>query len=88
MADKDMIIFVRTFDFLSWLLPLTNHFPRAHRHTATKRLLDSGFDFFERIQAANHRMGPARRDMLIAADESLASVRMRWKERAHPHGIV
>lgn len=58
MADKDMIIFVRTFDFLSWLLPLTNHFPRAHRHTVTKRLLDSGFDFFERIYDPSPRASP------------------------------
>ena len=36
-----MPIFNRTFDFLSWLLPVTNHFPRAHRHTATRRLLEA-----------------------------------------------
>ena len=24
---KEMVIFTRTFDFLSWLLPATNHFP-------------------------------------------------------------
>jgi len=85
MADKNMVIFTRTFDFLSWLLPLTNHFPRAHRHTVTRRLLDAAFDFFEHIQAANFRMGPRRKEMLTAADESLANLRMymrmalRWK---------
>ncbi|MFN8465484.1 MAG: hypothetical protein U0X20_08035 [Caldilineaceae bacterium] len=40
MADAEMPIFTRTFDFLTWLLPGTNHFPRAHRHTSTQRLLD------------------------------------------------
>jgi hypothetical protein len=85
MPDTEMVIFSRTFDFLSWLLPLTNHFPKAHRHTVTRRLLDSAFDFHERIQAANHRMGSLRRDMLYAADEALANVRLyirlavRWK---------
>ena len=39
MAYQEMVIFTRTFDFLSWLLPATNNFPRAHRHTFTKRLL-------------------------------------------------
>ena len=29
----EMVIFTRTFDFLAWLLPHTNHFPRAHRHS-------------------------------------------------------
>jgi hypothetical protein len=37
--DQEMVIFTRTFDFLSWLLPMTNNFPRAHRHTFTQRLL-------------------------------------------------
>ncbi len=42
-------IFTRTFDFLTWLLPMTNHFPRAHRHTFTQRLLDAAFDLRERL---------------------------------------
>ena len=42
-------IFTRTFDFLTWLLPVTNHFPRAHRHTFTQRLLDGAFVLRERL---------------------------------------
>lgn len=53
MASEQMKIFTRTFDFLTWLLPATNHFPRAHRHTFTQRLLDAAFDFQERIEEAN-----------------------------------
>ncbi len=49
MPRDEMMIFARTFDFLSWLLPVTNHFPRAHRHSFTRRLLD----------AASHRRGGA-----------------------------
>jgi len=45
MARPEMPIFTRTFDFLSWLLPATNHFPRAHRHTFTQRLLNAAFDY-------------------------------------------
>jgi hypothetical protein len=41
MAQEEMVIFTRTFDLLDWLLPRTNHFPRAHRHTFTRRLLDA-----------------------------------------------
>jgi hypothetical protein len=40
----EMVIFTRTFDFLAWLLPHTNHFPRAHRHSLTQRLLDAALD--------------------------------------------
>jgi hypothetical protein len=39
MSDQEMPIFTRTFDFLTWLLPATHHFPRAHRFTFTRRLL-------------------------------------------------
>ncbi len=44
MADIEMPIFTRTLGLLSWLLPATNHFPRAQRHSATQRLLDAAFD--------------------------------------------
>ena len=50
MARNEMVIFTRTFDLLTWLLPVTNHFPRAHRHTFTQRLLDAAFDLRERLE--------------------------------------
>ena len=42
-----MVIFTRTFDLLAWLLPHTNHFPRAQRHTVIQRLLDAALDLRE-----------------------------------------
>ncbi|MCK6539120.1 MAG: diversity-generating retroelement protein Avd [Anaerolineales bacterium] len=75
MSGQEMPIFTRTFDFLTWLLPITNHFPTAHRHTFTKRLLDAAFDLREQLEAANHRMGKERLVYLKAADESLDKVR-------------
>jgi hypothetical protein len=71
-----MPIFVRTFDFISWLLPLTNNFPRAHRFSFTRRLLDAAFDLQERLQEANHRQGPARMERLREADAALDKVRL------------
>ncbi len=75
MSGQEMPIFTRTFDFLTWLLPITNHFPTAHRHTFTKRLLDAAFDLREQLEAANHRMGKERLVLLKDADESLDKVR-------------
>jgi hypothetical protein len=49
MAAEEMPIFTRTFDFLTWLLPVTNNFPRAHRHTAIMRLLDAAFNLRKMI---------------------------------------
>lgn len=76
MSTQEMPIFTRTFDFLTWLLPATNHFPRAHRHSFTQRLLDAAFDLRERLEEANYRKGTARRERLRQADESLAKVRL------------
>ncbi len=76
MANQEMPIFTRTFDFLTWLLPATNNFPRAHRHSFTQRLLDAAFDLRERLDEANYRKGSARLERLRRADESLAKVRL------------
>lgn len=76
MAHQEMPIFTRTFDFLTWLLPITNNFPRAHRQSVTQRLLDAAFDLRERLEEANLRQGVARRERLERADESLAKVRL------------
>jgi hypothetical protein len=74
--DKEMVIFTRTFDFLSWLLPRTNDFPRAHRHTFTRRLLDAAFDLREHLEVANLRRGDERMAQLRLADEALVKVRV------------
>jgi len=85
MAGPEMPIFTRTFDLLSWLLPATNHFPRAHRHTFTRRLLDAAFDLRERLEEAHLRRGPDRMASLQRADEALARLRVylrlavRWQ---------
>lgn len=82
---QEMVIFTRTFDFLTWLLPTTNHFPRAHRHAFTLRLLNAAFELRERLEEANWRQGSARQEKLREADEALAKVRLylrlanRWQ---------
>ena len=96
---QEMPIFTRTFDFLTWLLPLTNKFPTAHRHTFTKRLLDAAFDLREKLETANRRAGAQRLENLRAADESLDKVRTylrlaaQWKwltpgQYQHAAGMV
>ena len=83
--QAEMVIFTRSFDFLTWLLPLTNHFPRAHRHTFTQRLLDAAFELREHLEIGNLRWGNARLEHLQLADEALARVRIylrlaaRWE---------
>ena len=57
MSNQEMPIFTRTFDFLSWLVPATNNFPRSQRFYTTKRLLDAAFDLREYLEEANIRRG-------------------------------
>ncbi len=76
MTRKEMPIFTKTFDFLAWLLPATNNFPRAYRHSFTQRLLDAAFDLRERLEEANFRKGKWRLEKLHDADEALAKARV------------
>lgn len=84
-TPDEMPLFTKTQDFLVWLTPLTNHFPRLHRHTITRRLLEAALDFQERILEANSVRGQARLDCLTQADAALSKVRLylrlvqRWQ---------
>ncbi len=78
-------IFTKTFDFLTWLLAATNHFPRSQRFAVTKRLLDAALDFQELLIDANAQRGQARLAILDLADAELDKVRLylrlafRWQ---------
>jgi hypothetical protein len=76
LAANEMPILTRTFDLLAWLLPMTNHFPRAHRHTVTRRLMDAAFDLRERLEEANVRRRDDRRRALASAGKALAPLRV------------
>ena len=76
MSDTEMPIFTRSYDLLTWLLPVTNNFPRAHRHTFTQRLLGAAFDLRERLEEANLRRESRRAERLSLADEALARMRV------------
>lgn len=71
-----MPLFTKTFDFISWLLPMTNHFPRSQRFLVTQRLLDAAFTFQELIVEANNSQLPTRREKLRQADVALDKVRL------------
>ena len=85
MASEPMVIFTRTYDFLTWLLPRTMDFPRSQRFVVTKRLQDAALNFQERIIEANRVRGRARLERLRRADAELDKVRLylrlavRWE---------
>ena len=89
-----MVIFTRTYDLLTWLIPRTMGFPRSQRFVVTKRLQDAALDFQERIIEANRLRGRSRLERLREADSALDKVRLylrlsvRWEwlsERQYHH---
>lgn len=84
-AENEPPIFTKASDFLAWLVPATNHFPKSHRATVTARLLQAALEFVERLVEANHCRGSARLEQLHAADVRLDWVRFylrlayRWQ---------
>jgi catechol-2,3-dioxygenase len=68
-------IFVRTYDFILWLIPRTLGFPRSQRFILTKRLQDSMLDFYEAIIEAALCSDRKRSAQLRAADVELVKVR-------------
>ncbi len=68
-------IFVRLHDFLLWLLPQVNQFPRAYRFTLAERVQHRALDLQETLIAAGLRRGPERAVHLREADTQLAQLR-------------
>lgn len=71
-----MVIFTRTYDFISWLLPLVEKFPRSQRFVVTARLQSAALDFQELIVEANAHRGKIRLERLQSADAELLKTRL------------
>lgn len=84
-SERMTPIFTKTLDFLAWLIPLTDHFPRAHRHTVTRRLVDAALDYYECLVEANGLRGPGRLQRLADAGAQLDKVRHYWRLAYHWH---
>ncbi len=97
--SEEMIIFTRTYDFISWLLPLAEKFPRSQRFVITQRLQHAALNFQETIIEANSLRGASRVEKIHAADAELRKVRLylrlceKWKwinagQYRHVSGMV
>ncbi len=73
--ESETPLFTKTADFLDWLVQVSNHFPRLHRHTITRRLLNAALDFQESILEANVKRSRARLAAQEEADAHLDKVR-------------
>ncbi len=73
---EEMVIFTRSFEFLSWLIPRSMDFPRSQRFVVTRRLQDAALDLHERVVEANSCRDAARLERLCQASAALDKVRL------------
>jgi hypothetical protein len=71
----DTPLFVKTHDFLLWLIRHTQRFPKNLRHSYTHRLENAALAFQEAILMANAVRGAERSRWLGHADGRLVSLR-------------
>jgi hypothetical protein len=69
-------LFVRTYDFLLWLIPHIQKFPRVYRFTLSERVQRLAFDFQDSIVAAAKGQGRTRLEKLRLADIQLEQLRV------------
>lgn len=74
--SEEMVIFTRTYDLLTWLLPRAEKFPKPQRFVVTKRLQDAVLDFQETLYDANAYSGRDRLAYLQQADAHLNKLRL------------
>jgi hypothetical protein len=68
-------LFVKTHDFLLWLIRHTQRFPKNMRHTYTQRLEAAALEFQEALLMGNSERGEARGRWLVRADGRLLCLR-------------
>ena len=68
-------IFIKTYDFLLWLIPLTLKFPKSQRFLLAERLSKMGLDFYDLILEAV--LVPEKQaEQLDIADRLLNKIRL------------
>lgn len=71
---RESPIFVRTYDWLRWLLPLTLQFPKSQRFLMAQRLQEKSLDFYDFLVAAGRRVNVVQN--LQQADVLLEQIRL------------
>ena len=80
-------LFVRTYDFLLWLLPQVQRFPRVHRFILAERIQRLALDFQDALVAAGKSKERYRRTYLFSADIKLEQIRI-WIRFARDNKVL
>ncbi len=74
-------------DFMTWLLPLVEKFPRSQRFVLGNRLLDSGYWCQRDLIRARKVHGVAKADALLSADVELEILRHQLRDAHELHCV-
>lgn len=83
--SETLVIFTRTYDFVTWVLPMAEKFPKSQRFVVTQRLQNAVLNFQESLIEANALRGSRRSEKLRNADTELRKTRLylrlcqKWK---------
>ena len=77
MAQNEMLVIKRGYDFSKWLLGHTGKFPKSYRFSVASKLENAIIEFIELTTVANMRKDKA--PMLKKADEALARIRVLFR---------
>lgn len=72
---SESLIFVKTFDFLKWIISRTEKFPKSQRFFLAGRINNAMFDFYEVITEAVTVKGRSVANKLYIADARLYNAR-------------
>ena len=77
MANNEMLIIKKGYDFSKWLLHHTGKFPRSYRFSVAAKLENGILDFIEATTVANMRKNKI--PLLRQADEALERMRLLFR---------
>lgn len=79
MSFEPAPIFVKTYDLLAWLIPLTMQFPKSQRFVMALRVQNAALDVQELLISAGKAQRGERRRFLAQADIRLEHLRIQWR---------
>ena len=71
---EELPVFAKWMEFLNWLLPVTEKFPKSVRHTLSSRLENLALDLVEDLVEARYSRN--KRDALRSANMRLEKIRV------------
>jgi hypothetical protein len=79
MSFEPSPVFVKVYDLLTWLIPITMQLPKSQRFVMALRVQNAALDLHENLVAAGKTQRAERRRHLLEADIRLEQLRLHWR---------